>query len=35
MLMKKMEKKGKLTFTNDFISILNSNLLKQDLKKMY
>ena len=28
-------KKGKLIFTNDFISILNSNLLKQDLKKMY
>ena len=29
------ETKGKLIFTNDFISILNSNLLKQDLKKMY
>ena len=28
-------KKGKVVFTNDFISILNSNLLKQDLKKMY
>lgn len=28
-------KKGKLIFTNDFISILNSNLLKQDLKIMY
>lgn len=28
-------KKGKLIFTNNFISILNSNLLKQDLKKMY
>ena len=28
-------KKGKLIFTNDFISILNSNLLKQDLKKMH
>ena len=35
MLKKKMEKKGKLIFTNDFISILNSNLSKQDLKKMY
>ena len=35
MLIKKMETKGKLIFTNDFISILNSNLLKQDLKKMY
>ena len=29
------EKKGKVVFSNDFISILNSNLLKQDLKKMY
>lgn len=28
-------KKGKVVFSNDFISILNSNLLKQDLKKMY
>ena len=28
-------KKGKVVFTNDFISILNSNLLKQDLKKMH
>ena len=29
------EKKGKVVFSNDFILILNSNLLKQDLKKMY
>ena len=28
-------KKGKVVFSNDFILILNSNHLKQDLKKMY